>query len=66
MNKKRIFLIAGILALITFIGYLGETEPQRLFGYSVSIWVYRIAWLFLTISCFLNYSRLKKSEKDST
>lgn len=65
MNKKYVSLITGILALMVFIGFMGETGPKTLFGFSVSIWLYRIAWLFLTITFFSRYYKLKKLEEES-
>ena len=65
MNKKYLYLIAGVLALMTFVGFLGESEPMTLFGFSVNIWIYRVAWLVLTISCFRSYFRLRKAESEA-
>jgi len=65
MNKKNVFLIGGILAALVFTGFLAESEPQTFFGFSVNIWVYRIAWLIVTTSMFANYFKMKKSEKES-
>ncbi len=67
MRNKNIQLIAGILALAVFISFLGETEPKNFFGISLNIWVYRAAWLFISLSFFRNYLKLKKAEdKPST
>lgn len=65
MNKKNLFLVAGILALITFIGYLTESEPKEMFGFYINIWIMRIGWLFLTISFFSSYLKLKNLDKGS-
>lgn len=65
MNKKNLFLIAGIASIIIFIGYLGESEPITIFGLSINIWIVRLAWLLITISNFLNYFKIKKSEKET-
>jgi hypothetical protein len=64
MKSKNIVLVAAILALITFIGFLSETEPQILFGYSVDIWIYRIAWLLLTVYFSVRYFNARKAEKE--
>ncbi len=63
MNNKILFLIAGIITSLVFIGYLGESEPHKLFGYSINIWIVRLAWLIITISNFANYFKLKKIKK---
>ena len=65
MKKRNLFLIAGILALINFIGYLGETEPKSLFGISLNIWFHRIAWLIVTIGFLENYFKMRKQEQGS-
>lgn len=65
MNKKILYLIAGIVAFVVFIGYLGESEPHEMFGYSVNIWVMRMAWLFVSVANFSNYIKIRKSEKNS-
>ena len=65
MNKKNLFLIAGIVASIVFIGNLTETEPKIFFGYSVNRWIIRIGWLLFAFSNFANYLKIKKSEKES-
>jgi hypothetical protein len=66
MKKKNIFLIAGILSLLVFVGFLSETEAKMLLGFSVSIWFYRIAWLLLTVSFLSTYFKMRKSEKNAT
>jgi hypothetical protein len=66
MRNKYIQLIAGILGLAVFIGFLGETEPKNFFGLPLSIWVYRAAWLFISFSFFRNYLKLKKAEDKSS
>lgn len=63
MSRKNLFLIAGILALLVFVGYLSESGPHKLFGYSINIWIVRLAWLLITISNFANYFKLKNEEK---
>lgn len=63
MNRKRLYLIAAILTSVVFIGYLGETEPQDLFGYPVNIWVIRVLWLIMPIVNFAQYFRFRKAEQ---
>ncbi|MFK8165543.1 MAG: hypothetical protein AB8H12_24055 [Lewinella sp.] len=65
MKKRNLFLIAGVLALISFIGYMGETEPQDMFGFELNIWFHRIAWLIITIGFLGNYFKMRKLEKSS-
>jgi|TARA_B110000967_G_C18353009_1_gene302220 hypothetical protein len=60
--KKKICLIAGILTGIVFISSLLDSEPGSLFG---SIWLFRLGWLIMTISSFMTYRNIKKSEKES-
>lgn len=62
MNNKTLFLIAGIITSLVFIGYLAESEPHNMFGYSINIWIVRLAWLIIAISNFANYFKLKKAE----
>ena len=57
MNKKMINLIAGILALIVFVGYLGEPGPVHFFGLAINIWIVRFIWLFMSLTFFANYSK---------
>jgi len=66
MKTINVSLITGILALIVFIGFMGETDAKPLFGFSVNIWVYRLAWLFIAITFLTKYFRMKQSEKEST
>ena len=63
MNNKNFFLIAGIITFLVFVGYLSEPGPHSMFGYSINIWIVRLAWLFIAISNFTNYIKLKKVEK---
>ena len=63
MKYKSLFLVAGIITLIVFIGYLSEPGPHSIFGYSINIWIVRIAWLLISISNFANYFKLKNNEK---
>ncbi|KGL58401.1 hypothetical protein [Polaribacter sp. Hel1_85] len=63
MNNKTLFLIAGIITALVFIGYLSETEPHNMFGYTINIWIVRLAWLIIAVSNFANYFKLKKAEK---
>lgn len=63
MNRKNLYLFAGILTLFVFIGFLSETDSQELFGYPISVWVFRGAYLLLTISFFTKYFEMKKAEK---
>jgi hypothetical protein len=63
MLGKNLFLVAGILTLLVFIGYLSEPGPHVLFGYSINIWIVRIAWLLIAITNFASYFKLKKEGK---
>jgi len=65
MNKKNFYLIVGILTALVFIGFLSETEPRTLLGFSVNIWFFRIGYLILTIFFFKHYFKLKKAEQTS-
>jgi hypothetical protein len=60
--KKNLCLIAGILTGIVFISSLLDSEPGSLFG---SIWLFRLGWLIMTISSFMTYRNMKKSEKET-
>ena len=62
MNNKNLYLFAGILTFLVFIGYLSEPYPHKIFGYSINIWIVRLAWLLMTISNFSIYIKMKKSE----
>lgn len=62
MSRKNMHLIVGILAALVFLGYLSESGPHQLFGYSINIWIVRFAWLVITISSFANYYKLNKGE----
>lgn len=62
MKKSTVYLICSVLAAFVFVGFLGETEPQELLGFSISIWVYRAAWLVIGLSAFGNYRRLRRAE----
>ena len=63
MNNKTLFLIAGIITSLVFIGYLAETEPHNMFGYSINIWFVRLAWFMIAVLNFINYFKLKKAEQ---
>ena len=63
MKRRHLFLVAGILAFTSFIGYLGETKDQELFGFSLNIWVHRIAWLIAGFGFLGYYINLWKQEK---
>ncbi|MDP5121025.1 MAG: hypothetical protein NWQ46_05490 [Spirosomaceae bacterium] len=63
MRNKYIFLVVAILALFNFVGFMTETEAPDLFGYQINIWVYRGAWLFMTIYFATRYFNMRKAEK---
>lgn len=63
MSRKNLFLIAGIITLLVFVGYLSEPGPHQLLGYSINIWIVRLAWLLITILNFANYVKLKNEGK---
>lgn len=63
MNKKTLFLITAILAFIVFISSLVDSEPGTLLG---SVWIFRFGWLIMSFAAFMNYNRIKKSEKNPT
>jgi hypothetical protein len=65
MKNKNLYLIVAIISALVFIGYLSETEPKTLLGFAVNIWVYRIAWLLITISFFMNYLKMKNIDNQS-
>ena len=60
MNKKNLYLAAGILTGIVFISSLLDSESSTLFG---SIWLYRLGWLIMSISSFMSYNKIKTPEK---
>jgi len=60
MNKKKLYLIAGILTGIVFISALFDTEPRSLFG---SIWLFRLGLLIMTLAAFMSYYKITQSEK---
>ncbi len=60
MKKGNLLLIAGILASLVFIGYLGESEPHTMFGYSINIWIVRLAWFVIAASNILGYMKMRK------
>ena len=62
MNKKNLYLFAGILTAIVFVSHLFDSEPKRIFGISASIWIVRLGWLAMSVSSFGNYFKLKKAE----
>lgn len=63
MKNKTLFLVAGIITLIVFIGYLSESGSHSIFGYSINIWIVRSTWLLLSILNFATYFKLKRNEK---
>ncbi len=63
MNNKKFCLILGILGTLLFLGYLGEPE-HSMFGFSINIWIVRIAWLIIAVTNFINYFKMKKAEKE--
>lgn len=63
MKNKTLFLVAGIITLIVFIGYLSESGSHSIFGYSINIWIVRITWLLLSILNFATYFKIKRNEK---
>lgn len=66
MNRKNLSLIVAILALINFISFMAATEAPNFFGYEMSIWVYRGAWLFMTIYFATRYFIMRKAEKENS
>ncbi|MDF1697580.1 MAG: hypothetical protein P1U56_17175 [Saprospiraceae bacterium] len=66
MKKSTLYLIVSALSVLVFIGYLSESGQKSLFGMSVSIWVYRVAWLVMVIAFFMRYREVKKAESESS
>ena len=54
--------MAGTLTGIVFISSLLDSSSSTLFG---SVWLFRLGWLTMSISSFISYANLKKSEKNS-
>lgn len=65
MKNKNIFLIAGILSTVLLIGYFSETEPHKIFGLEINIWIVRLFWALITVSNFSTYFKMKKSEAET-
>ena len=63
MSSKNLYLIAAIITTLVFIGYMIEPGPHVLFGYSINIWIVRIAWLLIAVTNFVQYFKLRKAEK---
>jgi len=63
MNKKNLFLIAGILSILVFLGYLAEPGPIELLGAKINIWVIRVAWFLIAASNLVSYNKLKQEGK---
>ena len=62
MNKKNLYLLAGILTGIVFVSSLLDAEAGTLLG---SIWLFRLGWLAMSVSSIMSYMKVKKSEKES-
>lgn len=58
------YLIAGIIAAVVFIGFIGETEPKTILGFTINVWFFKMAWLLLAISFLNNYYKLMKEERN--
>ncbi|NER16482.1 hypothetical protein [Spongiivirga citrea] len=61
MNRKNLHLVTGILTGIVFISALLDSDAGTLFG---SIWLFRGAFLLISVASLLSYFKIKKSEKD--
>lgn len=64
MKRKNLQLAIAILALLIFIGFMTETGPKSFFGIMLNIWVYRVAWLLISASFFMNYLKERKLEEE--
>ncbi len=61
--NKNLSLVAVVLTSIVFISSLGESGPKELFGMSYNIWFFRLGWLVIAISAFLNYKKTRSEKK---
>ncbi|MXV38225.1 hypothetical protein GO491_05980 [Flavobacteriaceae bacterium Ap0902] len=64
MKSKNVNLIVAILAFIFFLSYFRSSEPLETFGISVSVWVFRLLWLFIAIINILSYIKKRKLEHE--
>ena len=60
MKRKTLFLITGILTLVVLISSLFDSDPGTLFG---SVWLFRLGWLIMSITAFINYFKIKNNDK---
>lgn len=63
MSQKNVYLFAGVITSLVFLGYLSEPGPYEIFGRSISIWIVRALWLIIAVGNFSSYYRIRKVEQ---
>lgn len=62
MNRKSLYFIVAIIFLLIFVGTLSESGPIEIFGMEINIWIYRLAWLLITLNAGRRYLAEKRLE----
>jgi hypothetical protein len=61
--RKIITLVVGISAGVNVIeSFFGNLESERMFGFEINIWIYRVIWSLVAILIFYDHFNKVKSE----
>ena len=64
LMRKIITLVVGISAGVNVIeSFFGNLESERMFGFEINIWVYRLIWSLIAFIIFYDHFKKVKSEK---
>ncbi|WP_339661136.1 hypothetical protein [uncultured Polaribacter sp.] len=58
-----LFVFIGVINIA--FSFRGNEDFEVVFGYELNIWIYRAIWAFITIGCYLSYSKKKDFESEA-
>lgn len=62
--NRTLLLIIGILASMNVVySFFGNLTSEKMFGFEINIWIYRLIWTVISVIIFNDYFKRKKVNK---